>query len=394
MIIKKIKNNLFRKIYKFNLESFERKVISLEPDKESIGHVLISYIIEPFFKKNCEHISNSHTHHWESYQIARTFLDIGYSVDVIDYRNKMFTPKKNYTVFLGARTNFQRIANMLNEECIKIVHLDTAHWLFNNTADYNRSLQFQQKRGLTVSGLKLIEPNWAIEHADCATILGNDFTIDTYRYAKKEIYRVPISSCNIYPFPEKKDYEKAKTNYIWFGSSGFVHKGLDLVLDAFSEMPDYHIYVCGPMEQEKRFDLAYSREFNQLSNIHKVGWVDVNSARFLDIVNKCIGVIYPSCSEGGGGSVIQCMHAGLIPVVSYESSVDVGDFGIELKTCTTEEIKSSIKEISSYSIEKLEEMSEGSWNFARKNHTRDTFAEKFHEIIVKIIDNYKIQTQS
>jgi len=156
-----------------------KHLISLKPEGSSQGNVLISYIVEPFLENRNEDVINSHTHHWESFQIVRTFLNLGYSVDIIDYRNNRFRPQKKYVIFLAARTNFQRIAMRLDEDCLKIVHLDTAHWLFNNTANYMRTLDFQNRRGVSVKSVKLVEPNWAVEYADCATVLGNVFTINT-----------------------------------------------------------------------------------------------------------------------------------------------------------------------------------------------------------------------
>ena len=46
-----------------------------------------------------------------------------------------------------------------------------------------------------------------------------------------------------------------------------VHKGLDLVLEAFAGMPEYHLTVCGPVakekdfEREKRFLAAWCKHF-------------------------------------------------------------------------------------------------------------------------------------
>ena len=122
----------------------------------------------------------------------------------------------------------------------------------------------------------------AIEHADCAAVLGNEFTISTYTYANKPIYRVPISAPFLYPWPEGKDFEACRRHFLWFGSHGFVHKGLDLVLDAFAEMPDYHLTVCGPIREEieKDFEKAFYKELYQTSNIRTLGWVDIGRPEF------------------------------------------------------------------------------------------------------------------
>ena len=141
------------------------------------------------------------------------------------------------------------LQNSINEDCVKILHIDTAHWLFHNTAEHQRLLALQQRRKLTLPTRRSLKPNSAIECADYATILGNEFTISTYQYANKPLYRVPISAPVEYPWPEDKDFDASRRHFLWFGSVGFVHKGLDLVLEAFAEMPDYQLTVCGPIDR-------------------------------------------------------------------------------------------------------------------------------------------------
>lgn len=357
------------------------------------GSVLLSYMIEPYLPAYSEAISNSHTHFWESTAMAQTFIELGYDVDVISYHRQEPIPKKDYDIFMGVRVNFENVVKQLNSNCLKIVHLDTAHWIKNNAANYQRALDFQKRRGVSIKNAKLVEPNWALECADCATVLGNEFTIGTYRYAEKKIYRVPISTCCVYPYPKDKDYDSAKRNFMWLGSTDFVHKGLDLVLEAFNEMTDYHLYVCGPLDQEKGFQDAYAKELHNTPNIHAIGWTDVSSPEFMDLCKRCLGIVYPSCSEGGGGSVVQCLQAGLIPIVSVESSVDTGDFGVNLPYSTVDTIKGAVTGISNLPVERLAEMSEKAWKFARDNHTRDTFSKNLMSVVKTLInqptdDNY------
>jgi glycosyltransferase involved in cell wall biosynthesis len=398
----------------FYIKRNQRKVVSLKQKDTYKGNVLLSCAIEPFLLKKRESVSCASNRNWEYLQIARTFLDQGYQVDVVDYQNKLFVPQKHYSLFIGACTHFERFAQAINKDCIKIVHLDTAHCLFHNNALYKRSLDLQQRKGVTLksvgqrimwhdpnvlSRLKKLQPgvdqrimwyNLAIEYADYATILGNQFTMSTYAYAKKPIYRIPISTCTMYPFPEDKNYETCRKNYLWLGSYGMVHKGLDLTLDAFADMPDYQLTICGPIQQEKDFERAYYKELYQTPNIRTVGWVDVNSSEFTEITKKCVGLIFPTCSEGQSGSVVNCLHAGLIPIVSYESGVDVNsEFGVILKECTIEEIKNSVKQISSLSPQELRQMSRNAWEFARSSHTRERFAEEYKRAITKIIEIHK-----
>jgi glycosyltransferase involved in cell wall biosynthesis len=160
------------------------------------------------------------------------------------------------------------------------------------------------------------------------------------------------------------------------------------VLEAFANNDNYHLYVCGPLHEEKEFQKVYGKELYETPNIHAIGWVDVTSPQFLEITKKCVGVVYPSCAEGGGGAALQCMHAGLIPIVTYEASVDVGDFGVILKRCSIEEIQHSIEMVSDLPREDLMSRSKKTWEYARAHHTRERFAEEYQKTIKKIISVY------
>ncbi|WP_336231513.1 glycosyltransferase [Scytonema sp. PRP1] len=382
-------NIVNRITHKIKVRQQMRRKVSLQPRKPAIGNVLISYVVEPFLLKPGEPIPNSHTHFWECYQMAQTFLDIGYCVDVIQYNNDIFLPQKEYAFFIETRSNLQRCAPFLNKDCVKIFHADTAHLLFHNAAEANRLLALQQRRGITLSPRRFEPPNQALEHADCATVLGNEFTMSTLRYAKKPLYRVPISTQVVYSWSEEKDFDTCRKNFIWFGSGGLVHKGLDLVLEAFAQMPDCHLTICGPISKEQDFVEAFYKELYQTANIHTVGWIDINSQKFRDILNNCVGIVYPSCSEGGGGSVINCMHAGLIPIVSYEASVNVEkDYGVILKDSSIQEIKQEVQKISTQSKEQLKQMARRAWEVARENHTKEKFAENYRNTIEKIMKNH------
>lgn len=367
----------------------ERVFVRLEPEGVTAprGRVLLAYVVEPFLLRQDEPVPHHHTHYWESLQMARTFLELGYAVDAISYRNTTFVPRVPYDVFVSARTNFARIARQLPPHCLKIAHLDTAHWLVNNCNAYQRARNVKRRRGVALPlERKLIEQNWAIEHADHATVLGNEFTIDSYRYAGKPIHRLPIPSCMTYPAPEGKDVDSVRNRFIWFGSDGLLHKGLDLVLEAFADMPDFHLTVCGPISNDPKFQQAYHRELYELPNVHTEDWVDITGPRFEEIVRDSLGVVYASCSEGGGASVITCMQAGLVPVVSVEASVDVtADFGVVLPENSIETIQASVRELARRPAAELSEMARSAWRTAQGRYTRQQYAREFRELMEQLL---------
>ena len=363
-------------------EDIRTKVIELRSEKLNRGDVLLSFINEPFLlAREQAGFYGQHSHYGTALDMADAFLELGYNVDVIRWNNNEFLPQKDYTFFIDTRLNLGRIGPLLNKDCLKIMFIDTAHWLFHMTAQYRRLLALQQRKGVTLPLRKTVDPNWGIEHADCAVINGNAFTMSTYCYANKPLYWLPVVSPIVCPWPDQKDFHTCQKHFLWMGSLGLVHKGLDLVLDAFAELPEYHLTVCGPIQNEPEFERAYYKELYQTPNIHTLGWVETSSPAFGKIVNQCLGVIYPSCSEGGGGSVTTCMHAGLIPIVSYEASIDVDDFGIILKDSSVEEIKNTIQSVSGFSTDRLEGMARRAWEAARAKYTRERFTEEFRKLL-------------
>ncbi len=367
------------------------RVVSLKSPQNK-GNALLSYRIEPFLLKPGEPIPNDHTWYWECLQIAQTFLDLGYNVDVIQFHNEKFEPQKDYAFFVDIRDRLEGLAPKLNPDCVKILHVDIANMTFRNAAECNRHLELQQRRGVTLRPQRYEVPNLGIEYADCATVLGNDFTVNTFKYTNKPTYRIPISTPVVYPSPVARDFAAIRKNFLWFGSGGLVLKGLDLALEAFAQMPDCHLTVCGPISKDAAFTQAFYKELYETPNIHTHGWIDINSPEFMEITNNCLGLVYPSACEGQSGGVITCLHAGLIPILSYESGVDVHDFGVILANCSIPEIIATVQRISNLPVETLHTMSQQAWAYARANHTRDKFAEVYRHVIEEILNhNPKIQ---
>ena len=349
------------------------------------GRVLLSYILDPFLVDDPSQISHAHTHDWECWQMAATFAARGFDVDIVQFDDTNFVPKENYQILVSARTDLERLARHLPDDCLKIAHLDTAHFLTNNAGALDRLVTARDRHGCALRNSRMVEENWAIEAADMGCVLGNEFTAQSYRYAGKPIHRIRISSPEVYDWPENKDFGRVRRSFLWFGSGGLVHKGLDRVLAVFSELPDYHLTVCGPIAEEFRFNKAFQKELYETPNIKTVGWVDVASKDFTDIAAQHVGTVYVSASEGGGGSTLTCMHAGLIPIVTEATSVDIGDFGLLCPNAELETVRATVKEVAAMDENELRRRARGAWKFARENHTRDAFASDYAAFVDGIV---------
>lgn len=387
--IKYLTKSLGIDVKRIDTKNERYRIVSLIPGGKIRGHALLAHLVKPFLLSDEELLPVSHTHFLESKLIGKVLLDLGFAVDVIDYRNDTFHPDKEYTFFISpARKYFERYAQILNSDCIKIAHLDTAHWLSNNTNALNRCYEFKTRKGVAIKSYKFIEENKAIELSDYGVVLGNKYTIDTYRYAHKPLFRVPLPTVKTYPKPETKKYDNVKKNFLWFGSNGFIHKGLDIVIEAFTELEDYNLTICGPINSEEDFVKIYYDELYNTRNITTRGWIDVCEKEFLDITDQCIGIVYPSSSESGGGSVLTCMQAGLIPLVTYESSVDVDEtYGILIDEISIPGVKEAVLKLSKLSGEKLKEMSDTAWFYSRSNFTHSAYYNGYKNILSKVLNN-------
>lgn len=368
------------------LSGVEDRRVSLETEGEPRGRVLLSYIVDPFLLPPCAEPSYDHTHDWECREMARAWLEAGYAVDAIHWTNTRFEPERAYDVLIDPRLNLERLGPLLGPGCLKVLHAETAHHAFHNAAQRRRLAALAERRRVTLPPERLIEENRGAEHADAITVLGNEFTAGTYAFAGKPMFRVPISNPFPLPFPEGRDLPAARRRFLWFGSGGLVHKGLDLVLEAFAGTPELELTVCGPIAREPAFERAYWRELYETPSIRTLGWVDIAGPAFREVARTHLTAVYPSSSEGGGGSVVTCMHAGLVPLVTPEASVDVTpERGVVLDDPTVEGVRRAARALSARPPAELRETARAAWTFARERHTRERFAEVYRRTVGELL---------
>jgi glycosyltransferase involved in cell wall biosynthesis len=350
------------------------------------GNVLLSYGTEIYKRiQQGKGFVDWHSTSWENYHLSKAFLDRGYDVDVIDYLNPNFTPKKDYAVFIDVMTNLGALSKRVNSDCIKIFFPAFSHWIFNNAEEYARLAQIRDRRSAGLIPRALISPGYSLETANFVLQRGNGYNQESFAFAKKTMLPISSSSTLNMEWDSRKNFAKARNNFLWLGSRGAAHKGLDLVLEAFRDLPEFRLAICGSVEKEKDFCSAYFDELYNTPNIEVKGWIDTSSSEFAEIANASIALIFPSCSELSAGTAITCMHAGLIPIISEPVGVDTEDFGYILKESSIEEIKSTIVTVATKSESELEETSRATWEFARKRYTKEAYLSSLESAIDTIL---------
>jgi hypothetical protein len=183
--------------------------------------------------------------------------------------------------------------------------------------------------------------------ADALVCKGNGYVARSWQ----EAFKGPIYPINNYGFTEirfvhgAKDFTNARTQFLFLASGSQMQKGLDLLLEIFPRHPDLHLYICSSFRHDSEFCACYHRELFETANVHPIGWITVTGPRFYELVERCAYVILPSCSEGQAGSVVHCMAAGLLPLVTREAGIDTKDFGITFADDSLETIDKVVDEV-------------------------------------------------
>ena len=354
-----------------------KPVIRLQGGTADLGCVSISYLTWPFIEGLDEHKMRGHTNAYEVMEMARAFQELGFRVEICDWDNAEYNPPSDCRIAIDIHGNLERWDKVLPISCKRILHATGPHWLSYNRGELDRINAICERRKKALTPWRQVSPSKGVEIADLATVLGNEYTVGTFAFAGKPFVRIPISSAYELPWPENRNISEAKNRFLWVGSFGMVQKGLDLVLEAFANMPDLELTVCGRPEKEPDFYKLYEHELLKTPNIHLHGWVDMASPKFLDMARSHASIIYPGSGEGGAGSVIHCMHAGMVPICTRESSVDLEDFGIEIQSGDVGSVMDAVRAFVAMSDPEIESRARKAYDHVRRVHTRAAFSENY-----------------
>ena len=373
-----------------NFFQSRKDIIRLYPEGKKRGRVAISYIVWPFREGIETPKARGHTNAFEVIAIAEAYRKRGFIVEVVNYDNRTYVPPKDCSVVIDLHGELERWNNHLSEKCFRILHATGPHWLAYNRSETDRLASIIEQRAISLFPYRQVSPTRSVEFADHVTVLGNEYTMESFAFAKKPITRIPLSSAYQFAWPEERHFEKAKKKFLWVGSYGMIQKGLGLVLEAFSELPELSLTVCGRPEKEPDFYQCYQKELHQTPNIHLHGWIDMASPDFQEIARTHAAIIYPAAAEGGAGSVIHCMHAGMVPICTREASVDLGDFGILIKQGDIAAVKEAALQFARLSSQEIEGRARASYQHVRAHHTREQFTKNYDAFVDDLIDRHKI----
>lgn len=284
--------------------------------------VAICYLTEPFFGRFYRDIPPRQN----IINIAGVFLDLGYQVYVLDYNNgyKKIKPDQKFDIIFGFGESFKRLTdNNTHSKTKKIFYYTEL------SEKYNVDLERRRKKELKSKGYvirkkslrsKIYYKDIHATSADVILLTGAKYQLQHFNHFQIPKHTIQpssiLNSCNT----KITCSSNRNNNFIWFGSNGGVIKGLDILIESFSQLPNNHLYLFGLSNSDRKTFLQ--KKYN---NIFDLGFHNVRSNKVKDIAMRCKYVISTSFSEGSTTGVLTAMGYGCVPVVTKFAGTDINN---------------------------------------------------------------------
>lgn len=343
---------------------------------------LICYLTYGYFY-NLEETNIGRTIPFEIFKIVNIFSELGYCIDIIgcnDVRSLELIKSTQYNLIFGFGETFYQTVKM-QPFALSILYMTENHPNISLQEEKKRNDYFYARHGkkiaITRSGAFYQNKHMEIKYSHVITLSETE-PLKTQYDNPYAIFPTGILNPN-YIF-KNKNHQSTKNNFLWLGSSGAIHKGLDLLIDVFNHRNDVVLHICGLSSIERKILNLKQRE-----NIIEYGHIDIKSEIFLEITEKCSFVILPSCSEACSTSITTGMMHGLIPIVMKNTGFDrLNGNAIFLNDFSIEYLDEKLTEFQNFNPNDLQLFSKKVYDFARQNFSISTFEKNFKRIIIDI----------
>lgn len=320
-------------------------------------------------------------------EIARSLNELGFVVDMVDYRDITFVPEKKYDLFIGhANLNFEQIATHLDSTTRKVYYSSGCQLKEFFHQSQERYERYYKKHSVSAKAGAFtrhpFDDTYDSINSDLVVCLGK-MTAESYtRLAKKVI---PINNASYYNNTyniDDKDFELGRNSFMYFGGTGNIQKGLDLLIEAFSQTPTLQLFIFSPLEPELVEGL--SKELSR-DNIHYVYHYRFSPQKLSRLIASVNYTLYTGFNSGQSTALIGSLSNGLIPVANRESDLEFDDNGYLIPSNSVEGIIESITSISKRSEEWYRQAAIKTIDNFKLRHTPEAFRYSFKEAIASII---------
>lgn len=325
-----------------------------------------------------------HTNRREFFQIIQSLIRMNLCIDVCahdDVKAITYIKKQKYDYAIGLGKVFDWVIE--NKNVYKVLYMTENPYYISYKREKERMDYFwvrhHKRKKLVRTGRffgKEIE-----KKVDAIVCLGDD----KYYDIEKKVERINPSAFynekfNIEEINRKKNY------FLVFGTDGFIHKGIDLLIDVFSNHPEWELFLCGCQITST---IKKSMNINITNtNIHDCGYIMVDSISFLNLVKICQFILLPSCSEATSTAVLTGMRHGLIPVVMHGNGFDKFEsMCLFWENYYLKDIENILLKITKMESKELREKELKIYAFANREFSIEEFTCSFQNAIEKILPN-------
>lgn len=349
-------------------------------DEENQKRVLIIYL--DLIKTDSELCEDGavHTNRLELFQIIRYFIKCDYIIDVCanyDLDAVENIRKHKYDIVFGLGEVFRRVA--VETDAFRILYLTENPYDISYMREKERIDYFYERTGKRIdfqrTGSFFKKDDEKL--ADAIICFGDDKFLSDLSIPARRILPSMIFNENFSDYSKRK-----KNNFLILGTDGFVHKGVDLLIEVFNKHPEWNLYMCGHCIEEKVKEHGYVLN----SNIYNCGYIDIKSDIFVELAEKCMFIVLPSCSEAASTAVMTGMCHGMIPIIMKDNGMDeLIQYCEFFEDYRIENIEKKFMEVTNEPIESLISKGKNISEYAKEAYSLQKFTNDFMEAFEVVI---------
>lgn len=324
--------------------------------------------------------SAHHTNVCEMFQIIHTLVELDFCIDVCSFDHAdalKYVGQKQYDYILGMGEAF-RSAIAEHKEAKSIIYM-TENPYYISMQEEEKRIDYLYRRRKVKTKLERTGKFYFPDDEAKANFIICMGETKYYQVLNKPTQRIYPTANRNEQWSNNTDKRKS-TNFLVFGTGGFVHKGNDLLVEVFSKHADWNLYLCGRDIKKEIKKLKYLLP----NNIHDCGYVGVNSERFLTLISECTYILLPSASEGMPTGVLTGMQHGLIPVVMHGIGMDeFEDYCEYFDGYKISDIENKL--VALVKDDRIEDKSNKIYQFANEKFSLQQFSKRFKKIIETIM---------
>ncbi|MRI02606.1 hypothetical protein GH721_18840 [Kriegella sp. EG-1] len=343
---------------------------------------VISYVTFSYFS-DWENNNIGRTQPYEVLSMVKVLSEMDYAIDIVGYhdlKSLEYLKNKKYDLIFGFGEAFYQLT-LLHPRAISVLYMTEQHPDISKAEERKRLDYFFERKKKKAKTVRTGNFYWDhhMNKTYSAVITMGEVEPFTTSYSNPFPF-FPTGILNENFKKEHKNHENSKKHFLWFGSYGAIHKGLDILFDVFEQRDDIILHVAGFYEDDRKL-----LGFPKTKNIIDYGYIDIKSDRFLSLMKLCSFSILPSCSEGCSTAITTTMRHGLIPIVMKNAGFNrLNDTALFLTDFKIEYIDNQLSKYSNESNEYLAKLSDKVYAFAQLNFSIQSFENRFRAIMNEI----------